>query len=201
MGWEVSFLVTMVPQRADSWMFHYPNIQMADLFAEAVGIPLLKAETSGVKEVEVEDLKRVLTGLDVEAVVSGAIASQYQKDRVDRICKELGKRHVAPLWHEEPLKLLKEIVALKMDVIFVGVYAHGFDRTWLGRIIDEKAVDDLIELNRRFQVSLVGEGGEYETLVLDAPFFGKRIDLVDAERVWEKTSGYLDVRRAVLVGK
>ncbi len=201
MDWKVDFLVTMVPQRPDSWMFHYPNIQMADLFAEAVGIPLLRAETSGVKEVEVEDLKRVLTGLDVEAVVSGAIASQYQKDRVDRVCEELGKRHVAPLWHEEPLGLLQELVTLKMEVVFVGVYAHGFDRTWLGRIIDEKTIGDLVELNRRFQVSLVGEGGEYETLVLDAPFFKERIELVKTERVWERTSGYLDVKRAVLVGK
>jgi diphthine-ammonia ligase len=201
MGWKVDFLVTMVPWRPDSWMFHYPSIHMVDLFAEAAGIPLLKAETSGVKEAEVEDLKRVLTGLDVDAVVSGAIASQYQKDRVDRICQELGKKHVAPLWHEEPLGLLKEIVALKMEVVFVGVYAHGFDPTWLGRRIDEKVIGDLVELNRVFQVSLVGEGGEYETLVLDAPFFRKRIDLVETERIWEKTSGYLDVRKAVLVDK
>jgi len=201
MGWDVKCLVTMVPQRSDSWMFHYPNIQMADLFAEAVGIPLVKAETSGIKEAEVDDLKRLLAGLDVEGVVSGAIASQYQKDRVDRICGELRMRHVAPLWHEEPLRLLNEIVALKMETIIVGVYAHGFDQAWLGRRIDEKTISDLVELNRRFQVSLVGEGGEYETLVLDAPFFKKRIDLVETERIWEKTSGCLNVKKAVLIDK
>lgn len=201
MDWGVKCLVTMIPRRPDSWMFHYPNIQMADLFAEAVGIPLVKAETSGIKEAEVEDLKRVLTGLDVEGVVSGAIASQYQKSRVDKICDELGIRHVAPLWHEEPLRLLKEIVALKMVTMIVGVYAHGFDQTWLGRRMDENAISDLVELNQRFQVSIVGEGGEYETLVLDAPFFKRRIELVEIERIWEKTSGYLDVKKAILVKK
>ena len=201
MDLNVNFLVTMIPERSDSWMFHYPNIQMADLFAEAVGIPLVKAETSGIKEIEVEDLKRLLAGLPVEAVVSGAIASQYQKDRIDRVCEELHIKHIAPLWHEDPLSLLQEIIVSQMETIIVGVYAHGFDQSWLGRRIDEKTINDLVELNRMFHVSLVGEGGEYETLVLDAPFFKKRIELVETETIWEGTSGYLRVKKAVLVNK
>jgi ABC transporter with metal-binding/Fe-S-binding domain ATP-binding protein len=197
-GCEVKHLVTMIPQREDSWMFHYPNIHMADLFAEAVGIPLVKAETSGVKEAELADLKQALAQLGIDAVVSGGIASQYQKKRVDEICQELGLRHIAPLWHEDPLELLKEIVALRMETIIVGVYAYGFNETWLGRKINEDTIKELVELNRKFQVSLVGEGGEYETLVLDAPFFKKKIRLIEKEKVWEGQSGYLIVKKAVL---
>jgi ABC transporter with metal-binding/Fe-S-binding domain ATP-binding protein len=200
-GYEIKHLVTMIPQREDSWMFHYPNIHMADLFAEAVGIPLVKAETSGVKEAELADLKQALAQLGIDAVVSGGIASQYQKKRVDEICQELGLRHIAPLWHEDPLELLKEIVALRMETIIVGVYAYGFNETWLGRKINEDTFKDLVELNRKFQVSLVGEGGEYETLVLDAPFFKKKIQLIEKEKVWEGQSGYLIVKKAVLVNK
>jgi predicted ATP pyrophosphatase (TIGR00289 family) len=134
-------------------------------------------------------------------VVSGGISSQYQKKRVDEICKELGLKHIAPLWHEEPLELVKEIIALKMETIIVGVYAYGFNETWLGRKINEDTFKDLVELNRKFQVSLVGEGGEYETLVLDAPFFKKKIQLIEKEKVWEGQSGYLIVKKAVLVNK
>ena len=198
-GHEVVCLVTMVPQRADSWMFHSPNVHLTDLFAEAVGIPLVKADTSGEKETEVVDLRRTLAQLSIDAVVSGAVFSLYQKERIDGVCKDLDIEHVAPLWHEDPLSILKEILELKMESIFVGVYAHGFTQDWLGREIDERTVDDLIELNRRFQVSIVGEGGEYETLVLSAPFFSKRIKLIETERIWEGTSGYLLVRKAVLV--
>jgi len=191
----------MLPQREDSWMFHYPNIRMADLFAEAVGIPLVKAETSGVKEVELEDLKRLLAKLEINAVVSGGISSQYQKSRIDKVCQELGLKHVAPLWQEEPLRLLEEMISLEMEAVIVGVYAHGFDKTWLGIKIDENTVNDLMELNRKFKVSLVGEGGEYETLVLDAPFFKKKMQLIETEKVWEGQSGYLLVKRAALVNK
>lgn len=200
-GYDVKCLVTMLPKREDSWMFHYPNIHMTDLFAEAVGIPLVKAETSGVKDVELEDLKRVLAKLDVDAVVSGGISSQYQKKSIDKICQELGFMHIAPLWQEDSLKLLEEIISLKMETIIVGVYAHGFDQTWLGRRIDESVVKDLKELNRKYMVSLVGEGGEYETLVLDASFFKKRIELVETEKFWKGESGYLLVKKAILKDK
>ena len=200
-GQDVKCLVTMFPKREDSWMFHYPNIHMTELFAEAVGIPLVKAETSGVKDAELEDLKLVLAKLDVDAVVSGGISSQYQRKSIDRICRELGFMHVAPLWHEDPLKLLEEVISLRMETIIVGVYAYGFDQTWLGRKIDESAVKDLKELNRKYSVSLVGEGGEYETLVLDAPFFKKRIELVETEVFWKGESGYLLVKKATLIDK
>jgi len=200
-GYDVAYLVTMIPQRPDSWMFHYPNIHLADLFAKAVGIPLIKAETSGVKEVEIEDLKKLLATLDIDAVVSGAISSQYQKKRIDNVCMELGLKSIAPLWHLEPQKLLNELVRLKMETLIVGVYAYGFNSDWLGTKIDQTTINNLVELHKRYQVSLVGEGGEYETLVLDAPFFNKKIRLLEAEKVWENQSGYLLVKKAVLVKK
>ncbi len=200
-GYEVKYLATMLPQREDSWMFHFPNIRLTDLFAEAVGIPLVKAETIGMKETELKDLKDLLATLDVEGVVSGAISSQYQKKRIDQVCRELGLDSIAPLWQENPVALLKEILSLNFEVIVVGVYAYGFDQNWLGRKFDSATVGSLIELNKRYGVSPVGEGGEYETLVLDAPIFKKRIKLLQVDRIWENQSGYLLVKEAKLVGK
>jgi len=200
-GYEVKYLVSMVPKREDSWMFHYPNIHLVDLFAEAVAIPIVKAETAGIKEEEVEDLKHVLATLDIEGVVSGAIASWYQKKRIDKICKELNFKSIAPLWQKNPLQVLKEIVELNFETIIVGVYAYGFDQTWLERKIDAATIDALIELNKKYGISLVGEGGEYETLVLDAPIYKKRIKVVEREKIWKNQSGYLLIKKAELIDK
>lgn len=200
-GYEVRYLVSMIPLRQDSWMFHYPNIRLVDLFADAVEILLVKTETSGIEEKEVEDLKHLIEKLDVEGIVSGAVASNYQKTRIEKVCKQLSLKSVMPLWHENELDILTEILDLKFEVIITGVYAYGFDREWLGRKIDEKTVKALIELNRKYGVSLVGEGGEYETLVLDAPFFRKRIKIVKAQEVWENQSGYFLVTKAKLEKK
>jgi len=201
MGHEVKYLVSMTPQKKDSWMFHYPNIHLMNLFAEAVGIPLIQGETSGDKEVEVEDLKRLVAKLDVDGLVSGTIASNYQKARIEEICKQLKLKCLTPLWQENPTKILKEILDLKFEVIITGVYAYGFSKEWLGRKLDAETVQALAELNKRFGVSLVGEGGEYETLVLDAPIFRKRLRILEAEKVWEGQSGYFLVKKAVLEAK
>lgn len=201
LGYEVKVLVTMIPQREDSWMFHFPNIHLSDLFAEAVEIPLVKAETVGIKETELKDLKNLLATLDVDGVVSGAISSRYQKIRIDKVCQELNLESIAPLWQEDSMQLLKEIINLNFDVIIVGVYAYGFDHSWLGRKINSTTMKNLVELNDKYQISLVGEGGEYETLVLDAPIFKKRIQVLQTERIWENHSGYLLVKEAKLVDK
>ena len=200
-GHEVRYLVTMIPQREDSWMFHFPNIHLTDLFAEAVGIPLVKAETVGIKEKELKDLKNLLATLDIEGVVSGAISSRYQKERIDKICQELSLRSIAPLWQEDPIRLIKEIIRLNFEVIIVGAYALGFDQSWLGRKINSKTLEDLVELNKKYEISPVGEGGEYETLVIDALFFRKRIRLLQVKKFWENHSGYLLVEKANLIVK
>jgi ABC transporter with metal-binding/Fe-S-binding domain ATP-binding protein len=200
-GYQVKYLVTMLPQRPDSWMFHYPNIHLADVFAEASEIPLVKGETSGIKESELEDLKRLLTGLQVDGIVTGAIRSKYQKSRIDKICQDLNLKSITPLWQEDPQKLLEEIVNLNFEVIIVGVYAYGFDATWLGRKLNQETIKDLVKLAKKYRISIVGEGGEYETLVLDAPFFKKKIQPLQTEKIWENHSGYLLVKKTKLIKK
>jgi len=171
------------------------------MFSEAVGIRLVKAESPGVKEEEVEDLKRLIGRLGVEGVVTGAIASTYQKSRVDMVCEQLGLKSIAPLWHRNPLTILKELVELNFNAIITGVYAHGFTEEWLGKRIDARVIGALEELSKRYGVSLVGEGGEYETLVLDGPLFKKRMEIIDAEILWKHESGCYLVKKAVLKNK
>jgi predicted ATP pyrophosphatase (TIGR00289 family) len=200
-GHEIQKIVAMIPAREDSWMYHTPNIRLVDLFAECAGIPLVKAETSGEREAEIEDLRRVLGGLGVEGVVSGAIASTYQKSRVDGVCREFGLKSLTPLWGRDPLGLLHEMLGAGFEVIITGVAAEGLDEGWLGRKLDEECVRDLAKLHERFKINVSAEGGEYETLVLDAPFFRKRIELLEAHRAWRGTHGFLEVRKARVVEK
>lgn len=200
-GHEITRVLAMIPRREDSWMFHSANIQLIDLFAESAGLPLTKAETSGERELELEDLKQVLRKLYVEGVISGAIASNYQKSRIKRICGELGLKSITPLWGSNPVKLLRDMIDSKFDIIITSVAAEGFDEKWLGRKIDEECVEDLTKLHRKYHINISAEGGEYETLVLDAPFFRSRIEVMEAQRIWRGTSGYYEVKHAKLVGK
>jgi len=201
MGHETKVLATMVPKRSDSYMFHYPNIHMTDYLAKALEIPLVKSETSGVKEKELQDLKKLLESLDVDGITTGAIASTYQKERIDKLCDEIGIKSIAPLWQKNPLDIMNELLELKFKVILVGVSAHGLDQNWLGQEITKETLQKLVKLNKQFQISLVGEGGEYESLVLDAPIFKKRIEIVESEIEYENNSGVFVIKQAKLVDK
>lgn len=199
-GHEVTHLVTIIPDNKDSYMFHSANIHLTELISEACGIPLVTETSSGEKEKELSDLKRALSNLDVDGVIAGAIESEYQTSRVRNICDELGLELYAPLWHNESESLVREM-AERMDIRMVKVAAGGLDESWLGRRFDDKLLDDLKELNRKYRIHFAGEGGEYETLVLDAPFYEKRIELVETENVWMGDHGVLRVVRAELVDK
>ena len=200
-GHEVAYLVAMLPEHEDSWMFHVPNLHLLPLISRALDIPLVSKSTSGVKERELEDLKAVLASLDVDGVVSGAVKSRYQKERIDRVCEELGLVGYAPLWGRDELSVLRELLEHRFEVIFVGVFALGLDASWLGRKLDESAVRDLLALRERYNISLVGEGGEYETLVLDAPLYRYKLEVVESELAWDGYTGVLRVKEARLVPK
>jgi diphthamide synthase (EF-2-diphthine--ammonia ligase) len=46
-----------------------------------------------------------------------------------------------------------------------------------------------------------GEGGEFETLVLDAPFFKKRVRILESEIKWDGMAGIYLVKKAGLDNK
>lgn len=202
-GHEIKYLVSMFPERVDSYMFHRPCIELTVLQAEAFGIEQIIGKTKGEKEKELDDLRKILDGIkdEIDGIVSGAVASQYQKSRIEKICGELGLKSIAPLWQKDPEKILRDEIRAGFEIIFTGVFADGFDRNWLGRKIDEKAVNELVKLSEKKGISIAGEGGEYESLVINCPLFKKRIEILESEISWdEKTnSGYLIVNEARLV--
>ena len=201
MGHEVLYLVTMLPARDDSWMFHTVNISLAPLVAKAIGIESVVVDTSGEKEEELQDLKPAIAKLNVEGLVTGAIASSYQRSRVDAICSELEIEHVAPLWGRESSDLVHEMIAGGMYIIVSAVAAMGLDENWLGRTIDMDALEELKSLSERYGVDVCGEGGEMETLVLDAPWFTSRLEIVSAKPEWDGVRGSLHVEEARLIKK
>ena len=193
------YLVTVKPRREDSWMFHTVNLHLVPLLAEAQGIELVTVESSGEKEKELEDLKQALGALDIDGIVTGAIASNYQKERVDTICNELGLAHVSPLWGRSSPELLDEVIEAGMEVVVTAVAAMGLDERWLGRVLDGDAAGELKELSLHHGFDVCGEGGEMETLVVDAPWFGKRLEIAEARKEWDGVRGSYVVEEARLV--
>ncbi|HWG92458.1 MAG TPA: diphthine--ammonia ligase [Candidatus Thermoplasmatota archaeon] len=200
-GWEVTHLVTVKPRNEESYMFHVPNLHLAPLQAEAMGKPLLEVPTSGEKEKELDPLERALAELTIDGVVVGALASEYQKTRVDRICHRLGIKSFAPLWHKRGEDVLRTLTEGGYDVRFAAVAAEGLTEAWLGRRLDAKAVEALKALNARYGVHVAGEGGEFETLVLASPRWPRCVVVDRAEPRWSRDHGRWHVAEARVAAK
>ena len=202
---EIACLVSLISKNPESYMFHVPNIELTKLQAEAIGLPLLQRATKGEKENELEDLEKVLNlakiEFRIEGVVTGAIRSVYQSTRIQRVCEALGLQCLNPLWMKDQIELLNELVRNGFKVIVSGVFAYPLDESFLGKVIDSEMIEGLREIAEKYGLNPAGEGGEIETTVLDAPFFRKRMEILDYEVSFKGNSGVFKIKKARLVAK
>ena len=212
-GKPVERLVTVHPE-GDSYMYHVPATRLAELAAESIGIGLVAVEPddfdaetatdSGRQgDAELEPLEAALDALDSEleggitGVTAGAVESEYQTSRIQAMCDRLDAELFAPLWQEDPRELADAMLAAGFEIRIIQVAAHGLDESWLGRRLDTDALDELETLNDEYGVHILGEGGEFETLVTDGPHMERRIEL-DYETEWDGTRGRLRIDDAWL---
>ncbi len=177
---EVKCLITLISENKASYMFHTPNISLAEKQAEIIGLPIIVKKTKGEKEKELEDLKAAIIETKakyrIEEIFTGAIASFYQKSRVEQICEELGLKCSSPLWQRDQFELLQEIINLNFEVIITGAFALGLD-SFIGKKIDAKFLEDIRKVHEKYKINPAGEGGEFETFTLNAPFFKKALKI------------------------
>ena len=147
-------------------------------------------ETEGIAEQEVEDLKSALTGLKIDGIVSGALRSDYQKTRLERMCEDLGIKSFTPLWHQSSDFHMSNLVANGFKVMITGVSTEGLDSDWLGCILDEDSLQKLSLIASKYRFHVDGEGGEYETLVVAGPHMTGELK-IDFVKHWDGVRGHL----------
>ncbi len=170
---EIACIVNLRSENPDSYMFDTEKNEAVREQAGKLGLPLIVEGTEGEKEQELEDLeeglRKAVERYGVEGVVTGALASTYQRDRVEQVAEKVGLKVFSPLWQEDQENYLRWLVREGFEVEIAGVAAKGLDESWVGRKLDAESVDELIELSREHGFNAAGEGGEYETVVTGFP--------------------------------
>jgi asparagine synthase (glutamine-hydrolysing) len=204
-GYEVRCLIAINPINKDSFMYHSPTIELAKLQAKALGKKLLLIHTKGEKETELAELERGLMlakkMFGIEGVCSGALFSNYQRERIERAAEKHGLRHFAPLWHMNQENYIKNLVKSNFRAIITKIACLGLNEKWLGREIDNTAISELVLLNKKFGINVAGEGGEYESLVLDAPLFKERLEIEFTKKMQNEFTGEIELKKAELKKK
>ena len=209
---QVVLLANLYPAEAgveelDSHMFQTVGHGVVTAYAQCCALPLLRRRIRGASlhlgleyaaspGDEVEDLRALLAAAkaavpDLGGVCSGAILSDYQRLRVEAVATSLGLTSLAYLWRRNQASLLREMGACGLEAVLVKVAALGLrPEAHLGRSLRE-LTPLLRRLERKHGCHACGEGGEYETLTVDAPslFTGGRLVLDDTQAVAEPGGG------------
>ncbi len=196
-GHELSCLISIISENPDSFMFHTPNIMLVKKQAEVMGLPLITKTTKGVKEDELKDLELAIIEAkekyNIEAIITGAMHSDYQASRIQKICDLLGLKCINPLWHKNEIEYLDELIKNNFKVIITGVFAEGLDKTWLGREIDDRFIEDVKKLHEKYKIHPAGEGGEIESFVLNCPLFKRELKVINKKISGEGNSWKMDI--------
>lgn len=199
-GHELVALANLYPinkeDEIDSHMFQTVGHDIIDNYGECLGKPLIRRGIVGkssnlnleyeiTQDDEIEDLYELLKEIkqqypEIEAVSCGAILSQYQRTRVENVCDRLGLTSLAYLWQRNQMELMQEMCQNKLDARMIKVAAIGLNENHLGKSITEM-LPVMMRLNQLYDVHICGEGGEFETIVLDSPIFVKKLRVTRQE--------------------
>ncbi|NPA98283.1 MAG: diphthine--ammonia ligase [Crenarchaeota archaeon] len=178
-GFRVRCLVSIIPDYEDSMLYHRPMEDILRLQAESIGLPLVTIRVSRPEE-ELEALRKALVvardDYGIEGVASGALLSDYQRMRYSMIAEELGLKSYTPLWRIDQKKYMYELIDAGIKFMIISISSYGLPHSLLGKVIDDhETISLIIKLAERYGFNPAFEGGEAETLVIDAPFFSKKI--------------------------
>ena len=140
------------------------------------------------------NIRRAIPEKPIQGIVSGALRSDYQRRRIDCMAERLGIRSFSPLWHIPAEQHMRNLLDAGFDVRFSAVAAEGLNESWLGKRLNEETLEELIHLNRTNGLNIDGEGGEFETSVLAAPWFNPLEWAI--ENQWERQSGKIKITYA-----
>jgi len=205
-GHEIPCLITIKSKNPDSFMFHTANIDLTKLQSKAMQIPLITQKTIGKKEDELRDLEKAIKKAKkkykIQGIVTGALFSNYQKQRIEKIAEKLELKTFSPLWHKDQEKEITEIINNKFEIIFSQIAADGLDPSWIKRKITKKDIESLKKINKKNKLNIAGEGGEFESLVLNCPLFKKKIKILRSKIIIDSPhTAKLIIKKAKLINK
>ena len=198
-GFQIKYLMNFISREYQRIAFHGAPAELVNLQSQALGIPLLQKETT--KDNYEAVFRQTLCELKekgIHQLVRGDIFLIDLRDWVENICASEGIGVVSPIWGNSSEDLLREFVGLGFKSVLTSSQAEKLNQSWVGRIIDEKFIEDLKSAPN---IDLCGENGEFHSFVYDGPIFSKRIEITKTDKVLINGYWFLDIQEYKLKDK
>ncbi len=185
--------------------------------AEAIEVPLVHGEVrwDTIDQFLRLSIRALKSSLGIEGVVFGVAPPHLPLDTseklreyrtllahkawMNRLCKDLDVKLITPLWESNPENILKYLIAKGFESVIVVVDSKYYGEEWLGRKIDMDFLDTAYKLKREKSVHIGGSG--YHTLVIDGPFFKKRLEILKSRKIYKRGYGVYEIEKIDLVAK
>lgn len=144
-----------------SEMFHFQNATLSGKVASLLGLKHVFLKESEFRTT----LEELIRAEGAEALIIGAIGSNFQKTNIEEMCTDIGIICYTPLWLLDQNMELQAVINSGIKAIIISVSAEGLSENTLGKEIDLNLIEQLNKLNSEYRINVAGEGGEYESLV------------------------------------
>jgi len=202
--YEVVSIINFESDKLESLLFHIPNSKFVSLIAEMFSLPLIsvKMKSDDLKE-EIEQLTGAIRKSGTEAIITGGIRSEFQRYHFNRAALMANVKCFNPLWRLSPELIIQDLINNHFEIILVSVSSMGLDQSFLGKKITHQLTRKIRGISYGSDLAIIGEGGEYESFVLDAPFFPSRIVIQESQIHWNefREEGSLEITSATLESK
>lgn len=201
-GFKIAGLVTVVPSmKWNSMLYHYPHVKLTALQAKAMGFPHMVEEAGDSVDELTEVLTKARKRFGCSYLVSGALLSDYQRLRFAMASHAAGLKLLAPLWRKRQDKYLRWLVKDGFRFMLTSIQAYGLPPELLGRVVGLEEVELIIRNSRKYGFNPAFEGGEAETLTVDAPLFRMRLHVRGRARTIAPYHYIYEITEARLVPK
>jgi predicted ATP pyrophosphatase (TIGR00289 family) len=177
-GFEVPVLLTMRSSDPDSWLYQIPGMEVSHVFNELTGIETRIMDSPPDKEKEKDALTSILKELkeefDLDAICSGALLSDYQRMIFSHAAMDAGLISYTPIWRKDGRQYMKDLLDFGFKFILLSYASEGFRSSDLGHVVDGKDMERFFSISDEWGSHPAFEGGEAETLVLEAPFYRRK---------------------------
>lgn len=202
-GHDVNCLLSVFPKSDESHLLHYQSLRWTRLQSESMNIPqILLNSGSDDASVELAALEKILQKAKdeygIDGILHGGIASQFQKQTFEKVCKNLNLKSVSPLWKSDPKKYMSDLLSSNFNFVITSVSSDGLDDSWLGKKIVSPDIETLTILSEKFGFNLNFEGGEAETFVVDCPLFSYPVAIEKGIKDWDGYRGRFEIVEARL---
>ncbi|MFX0123327.1 MAG: diphthine--ammonia ligase [Candidatus Hodarchaeota archaeon] len=194
---NVISILTVRSSCPESLLFHIPNSQYVALIAEMLEIPhkVIRIASCNIED-EINSLKDAFIESGADMIITGGIRSEFQRFKFNYAALLANKKCFNPLWRLSPNILLSELLTNEFHIIITSVTSMDLNKELLGKKISPEIVEILTQSDS--ELSMTGEGGEFESFVLDAPFFPARIKILKSKVHWDeyREEGYYEIIEA-----